>query len=233
LERLKKVAVNRALSDIRFFTERVLRYQLTAFHEKWFLFQLDNKETLILAPRGHGKSTVCTISFALWRVIQNPDIRILIVSNTASQAESFLREIRTQLTQNEVLTCLFGWAPAGSPRWSQTEIIVSERRRIAKEATVTALGVGGPVISKHYDTIILDDIIDEENARTEQQREKMQVWFYKSLLPCLEPDGEIHILGTRYHPYDLYNQLLAACNSKAAAFMPRDEAPCVSAGRRN
>jgi hypothetical protein len=76
------------------------------------------------------------------------------------------------------------------------------------------MGVGGPIISKHYDVIILDDIIDEENARTEEQREKMRVWYYKSLLPCLEPYGEIHILGTRYHPYDLYHELLTSCDAR-------------------
>lgn len=91
---------------------------------------------------------------------------------------------------------------------------MSSRRRIAKEATVTAMGVGGPIISKHYDTIILDDIIDEENARTQEQREKMRVWYYKSLLPCLEPEGEIHILGTRYHPYDLYHTLLTSFDTQ-------------------
>lgn len=206
--RLQKVATNQALNNIRYFVKEVLGYQLTGFHEKRFLLQLHHRETLILAPRGHGKSTICTITFSIWRIIHAPDIRILIVSNTAAQAESFLREIRTQLTQNEALTSIFG--SSLGPRWSQEEIIVSARRRIAKEATVTAMGVGGPIITKHYDMIILDDMINEENARTEEQREKMKVWYYKSLLPCLEPNGEIHILGTRYHPYDLYHTLLTS-----------------------
>jgi hypothetical protein len=209
---LRKVATSQALNNIRYFIEEVLGYQLTGFHSEWFLSQLQSRETLILAPRGHGKSTICTICFSIWRIIHAPDIRILIVSNTASQAESFLREIRTQLTQNEVLLSIFG--SSLGPRWSQEEIIVSARRRIAKEATITAMGVGGPIISKHYDVIILDDIIDEENARTEEQREKMKVWYYKSLLPCLEPYGEIHILGTRYHPYDLYHTLLTSSDAR-------------------
>ncbi|MFH1421744.1 MAG: terminase family protein [Planctomycetota bacterium] len=203
---MRKAATNRIRSDIKFFVKKLLGYQLTEFHAKWFLFQVQHKESLILAPRGHGKSTVCTVCYSIWSILQLPDIRILIVSNTAAQAESFLREIRTQLTQNDKLIAFFG--SYLGPRWTQEEIIVSKRRKIAKEATITAMGVGGPIISKHYDMIILDDIVDEDNARTEEQRNKIKVWYYKSLLPCLEPDGEIHVLGTRYHPYDLYNTLM-------------------------
>jgi predicted phage terminase large subunit-like protein len=47
-----------------------------------------------------------------------------------------------------------------------------------------------------------------ENARTERQRANLKEWFYSSLFPTLEPDGEIHILGTRYNPLDLYEDLI-------------------------
>ena len=51
-----------------------------------------------------------------------------------------------------------------------------------------------------------------ENARTERQRKNLNEWFYSSLLPTLEPDGEIHILGTRYNPLDLYEDLIKSRN---------------------
>lgn len=35
---------------------------------------------------------------------------------------------------------------------------------------------------------------------------------YSSLLPTLEPDGDIHILGTRYNPMDLYEDLIKSGN---------------------
>ena len=47
-----------------------------------------------------------------------------------------------------------------------------------------------------------------ENARTETQRNKLKDWFYSSLTPTLEPHGQFHILGTRYHPLDLYTDLI-------------------------
>ena len=42
----------------------------------------------------------------------------------------------------------------------------------------------------------------------------LKEWFYSSLYPTLEPDGEIHILGTRYSPMDLYEDLIKSKNYK-------------------
>ena len=54
----------------------------------------------------------------------------------------------------------------------------------------------------------LDDVVDDDNSRTEHQRQKLLTWYRKVLLPCLEPNGEIHAIGTRYHPMDLYGHFL-------------------------
>jgi len=149
---------------------------------------------------------VLTISFALHRACFNPELRILIVSNTADQAQTFLREIRDHLSSNVQLARFFGHIP-GRP-WSDKALRFANLSRRTKEPTFSGLGAAGAVISRHYDLIILDDLVDEENARTKKQREKIKTWLFKLLLPCLEPEGELHILGTRYHHQDLYGSLL-------------------------
>jgi predicted phage terminase large subunit-like protein len=194
--------------DAREFITRVLGYQFMPFHERWWEFAEKNGLSLILAPRGHGKSTILTMAFSLRRILNNPDLRLLIVSNTAAQAQSFLREIRHHLEINTRITDLYGDL-AGHP-WNESEINLASRLHGAKEATVTAMGVMGPVISKHYDITILDDVVDEEAARSKTMRRKMETWYYKELLPTLEPDGELHIIGTRYHHNDLYGRLIDA-----------------------
>ena len=81
------------------------------------------------------------------------------------------------------------------------------------------------MVSRHYDCILADDLIDEENSRTEGQREKTREWFWRSLMPTLEPHGRIHVLGTRYHFADLYGVLIegdfAACHQVVKA-LPDD-----------
>jgi predicted phage terminase large subunit-like protein len=190
------------------FIRDILGYELEWFQEEWLHFQIENQASLILAPRGHGKSTICTVCYPLWKLLRNPDLKILIVSNTQAQACAFLREIRANLESNDWIRDNFHGL-AGRP-WSEDELNLKIRRSIGKEASLTAMGVFGPIISKHYDIIILDDIVDEETAMSARQRERLRLWYYKTLLPCLEPDGEIHIMGTRYHYLDLYGHLINA-----------------------
>ena len=175
----------------------------------------DNQASMDLAPRGHGKSTIGDVDFCITKVLRNPDIRIMIGSKTQTQASAFLREIRTHFEQNVNLIRIFGdWKKSRDNVWNDKEFTVNRRTVIKKEATVSALGASGAVVSKHFDIIIGDDLVGFENARTEAQRKVLKEWFYSSLYPTLEPDGEIHILGTRYSPMDLYEDLIKSRNYK-------------------
>lgn len=175
----------------------------------------DNQASMDLAPRGHGKSTIGDVDFCITKVLRNPDIRIMIGSKTQTQASAFLKEIRTHFEQNVNLIRIFGdWKKSRDNVWNDKEFTVNRRTVIKKEATVSALGASGAVVSKHFDIIIGDDLIGFENARTEAQRKVLKEWFYSSLYPTLEPDGEIHILGTRYSPMDLYEDLIKSKNYK-------------------
>lgn len=175
----------------------------------------DNQASMDLAPRGHGKSTIGDVDFCITNVLRNPDIRIMIGSKTQTQASAFLKEIRTHFEQNVNLIRIFGdWKKSRDNVWNDKEFTVNRRTVIKKEATVSALGASGAVVSKHFDIIIGDDLVGFENARTEAQRKVLKEWFYSSLYPTLEPDGEIHILGTRYSPMDLYEDLIKSKNYK-------------------
>lgn len=185
----------------------VLGYDLRPFHLDMLAFQGSHPQTLQLAPRGFGKSTVLNITRAIHEVLRNPDVRVLIVSNTQLQAEVFLREVKNHFEHNPLLRAVFGDF-VSDQKWDVREVIVRPRRSRAKESTLSCVGVGGPVVSRHYDLILADDLIDEESARTEGQRDKVQSSFHQSLMPTLEPHGRIHVLGTRYHYQDLYGHLI-------------------------
>jgi predicted phage terminase large subunit-like protein len=184
---------------------RLLGNEVAPVHER-MAAAVACERSLTLAPRGFGKSTLLSVARSVFEIACNPDVRILLASNTQGQAEAFAREIRCHLERNHIFRAVYG--DLTGPKWTDREFIVGARRRIAKEPTLFATGVGGAVISRHFDIIICDDIVDEENARSETQRERLRVWFFKTLLPCLEPDGRLCIVGTRYHYRDLYGLLI-------------------------
>ncbi|MDY6967001.1 MAG: hypothetical protein SVM80_13770, partial [Halobacteriota archaeon] len=184
-------------------TRRVYGYRISDPHQN-ILDHIDaHQSTLDLAPRGIGKTRVLTIGWVTWKVINNPDLRILIVSDTDGHAVRFLKTIKTALEVSDTIKNYYG--DLRGDTWTDHEITLSGRSKIFTEATITAHGMySGAVTSGHYDIIIADDLINFDNSRTEGQRERAKDWFKTTLLPTLLTDGEIHVLGTRYNPQDLY-----------------------------
>lgn len=197
-----------AQDRIDILAEEILGYSLEEHHQAILASQQDPFEgrQMSLAFRGAGKSTVGTIARVIYEILKNPNIRILICSNTQIQAEIFLREIKAHFESNDKLKDIFG--DFVGPKWDAKEIIVKGRTKAYRESTVSCIGVGGPTASRHYDLIIGDDLADEENSRTELQRDRLWTWFMKSLLPTLMSAGRLFILGTRWHPQDIYGTLI-------------------------
>lgn len=186
---------------------RLLGFEVASVHMR-LAESIGLDRSLALAPRGFGKSSLLSVVRCIFEIVRNPDIRVLLASNTHSQAAAFVGEVRGHLEGNPIFRQIFG--DLVGRKWTDRELVTSARRRIAKEPTIFATGVDGALISRHFDLVICDDIVDEENSRTRARREKLRTWFFKVLLPCLEPEAKLCLVGTRYHYRDLYGHLIAS-----------------------
>lgn len=200
----REILVNNRLDIL---AKEVLGYEVMPFHIKMQRHLMAHKETLHLVFRGAGKTTTLTVCKIILRILQNRNVRILIASKTSGFAESILNEIKTHFAENQRLIELFGNLVGDN--WNQGEITVAGRDKPAKEPTVTTVGVNGQTVGYHFDMVILDDIVDEDNSRTEYMRERVKTWYYKVLTPTFEPWCEVHVIGTRYHFDDIYGWFLA------------------------
>ncbi len=190
------------LARFDFFMSSTLHYKVMPFHARIIEHMERTRYSLVLGPRGSGKSITGDVAYCLHQMVKNPNIRICIASKSGPQAKGFLQEIKAHIEGNEDFIKLFGNLKGTT--WNEDEILISTRTKILKEPTITALGAGAGIPGRHFDLIIGDDLVDEENSATEHQREKNKKWFYTTLMPTLEPEGELRLLGTRYHVHDLY-----------------------------
>jgi predicted phage terminase large subunit-like protein len=198
------------LSGLFAFSRDVLGYdQLCELHLEWFKALLENQFLLLLAPRGHLKSTVATTCFPLWRLAKNRNLRILIIAETHGIAKKLLYAIQQQILVNEKFRYLYGSWDTNASKWTEDSITIP-RKRVVKEPSITCCGVLGNLVSMHNDLIILDDAVSNGNSYTPGQREKLQDWFSSVILPALEPDGQLCIVGTRWHQLDLYSHILSS-----------------------
>lgn len=215
-DHIRRAVIERNRIDI--LAGEVLGYTIKPMHLKMMRFQFEHRDSLQLAFRGGGKTTVLTVAKAVHYLIKNRDFRILLVSKTKGNAEAFLKEIKGHLENNQRLIEIFGpfYDPARVGKWDNTEIEVVGKQKATKEANITCVGVDSAVVSKHYDALLCDDMVDDSNARTHYMREGVRVFYYQTLLPTLEPPdnsvphrGENHKHGTRYHFADTYGHLIA------------------------
>lgn len=159
----------------------------------------DSDRKLICVPRGTFKSSLVSITYPIWVLMNNPDARILIDSELYTNAVAYLREIKLHL-QSESFIKVFGdWK---TDVWNESEIVIAPRKRILKDPSIMVGGIGTSKVGRHFTHIIGDDMNSDSNSATKEQRDKV-VHHYQMNLAILEPDGTYAISGTRYSSGDL------------------------------
>jgi predicted phage terminase large subunit-like protein len=199
--------------DVFAYGEYAFRHRPAAHHQEmvtWILERLANHENgVVLEPRGHAKTTWANTILLSWLIAKNRDIRVALVSKTEKQSNAFSRAIKFNFETNEFHREVFGDL-VGPAKWTDDEWI--QRGSLlhrSNNVTLYSRGALSAIVSKRFDLIICDDILDNENSSTPEQREKMETWFWQTLKPCLAPGGSIIIIGTRWAEDDLYQRLIA------------------------
>ena len=205
---MRKLAPN----DIYAYGEYVFGHQPAPHHVEMMEFILscirEHKDGVCLLPRGHAKTTWGDTILLSWLLAKNPNLRVGLISNTSTQAKDFSRAVRWTFENNDRFRDVFG-PKTGTVKWTDAEWIqLDSPLHGTKDVSCYAIGAGGAIISKRFDLILCDDIIDEENVTTIDQLEKVENWFSKTLRPCRAPGGSIIVLGTRWGEGDLYEKLI-------------------------
>jgi len=209
---LKKQIIENNRIDL--LATEILGYIVKPFHFSMMKFQFLHPNNLQLVYRGSGKTSICTVTKSVHVLLKDPNLRILIASKTTGNAESFLKEIKAHFEKDKLVE-MFGTYYDRNRKWDNREIEIAQRTKITKESTITCIGIDGTVVSKHYDIIFSDDLVDQNNSLTEYMREKTKDFYYSAICPTLEPPdknvphrGEHHRQGTRFHYNDLYGHLI-------------------------
>lgn len=166
---------------------------------------------IVNVPPEHGKSTTLTINYITYRLVKDPNTRVIIISKTQAMARKFLYSIKQRLTHPSYaeLQNTFG-PPEGydhdAESWSQDMIYLSGDSRDSgeKDPSVQALGIRGHVYGARADIIVLDDGVDLQNAH---EYEKQISWIQSEVVSRISASGMFLVVGTRLAPKDLYLEL--------------------------
>lgn len=176
-----------------------------------------------LWARNHYKSTIITFGKSLQDILASHgddplrewqrEATIGIFSATRPLAKGFLRQIKQELENNNLLKSLFPDILYDKPqnqaaKWSEDEGIIVKRKSNPKEATVEAWGlIDGMPVGKHYFLMIYDDVVTDGNVTTPEMIFKTTEKF--ELSSNLGTSGGLtRLIGTRYHFNDTYQVML-------------------------
>lgn len=160
----------------------------------------------IAAPRGEAKSTITSQLFVLWCVATERKWYAMIGMDAFDQAALMLEAIKAELESNPRLLMDFPEVCGIGPVWQAGVIVTRNERKIE------AVGCGKRIRGRRHgphrpDLFIGDDLENDENVRTPEQRDKLQSWITKAVLK-LGGAGEKFdciIIGTILH----YDSVLA------------------------
>ena len=152
--------------------------------------RMDGCKRVVAAPRGHAKSTSLTFKGTIHAVVYGYKHYPIIISDSSDQAEGFLDNIRVEFEENEAIREDFG--DLTGKVWRSNVLVTSTNIK------VEAIGSGKKIRGRKHrnwrpDLLILDDIENDENVRTPEQRAKLDSWFKKRFL---RPVMIIQILST-------------------------------------
>lgn len=177
----------------------------------WWTRSGNKKHQLLLLPRDHMKSALVAYRVA-WELTRDPTLRVLYISSTSNLATKQLKFIK------DVLTCdnyrrlwpeMVNKDEMKREKWTEREISLDHPKRAEwsiRDPSIFTAGLTSNIVGLHADIAVLDDVVVASNAYTEDGREKVKDQY--SLLSSIETvNAQEWVVGTRYHPLDLYYDL--------------------------
>jgi hypothetical protein len=159
------------------------------------------RRSVIEAFRGVGKSWL-TSAFVCWLLLNNPQLKILVVSASKERADAFSTFVKRLINEIPMLQHL-------KPQDGQRDSVIAFDVGAATpdhSPSVKSVGITGQITGSRADVLIADDVEVPNNSATQMMRDKLSE-AVKEFDAILKPGGRILYLGTPQTEMSLYNQL--------------------------
>lgn len=185
---------------------RFLGYTLTPMQRDIARYmQYGPRQSMVAAQRGEAKSTLAAL-FAVWRIIQNWNEWVLIVSGGETQASEVALLI-IQLIERWGILCYLRPDRSRGDRTSYEHYdIHCDLREVSKSPSVACVGITAQLQGKRATLLIPDDIETTNNSLTATNREILLLRSKEFGAICV--DGKILYLGTPQTKDSIYRTLV-------------------------
>ena len=147
------------------------------------------------APRGHGKTTDAHLVFFVWCIVNDLKHFMVLFSDAIELAETIVESIKAELEENDNLKADFPHATGTGKVWKIGDIVTRNGIRVkgfgsGKRVRGIKHGVWRP------DHAGIDDLENDENVRSRDQRDKLEAWLDEAVGNLGAVDASMSILYT-------------------------------------
>jgi hypothetical protein len=174
-------------------------------------FMNHHRKSVFILPINHTK-TFSIVAYILWLIARDPTVRVAVFSATEAQAAKIVGLVKSYIEGSEAFKFLsYGKVRPGST-WTSTKLRVKHSKR-SKDDTLTAFGIDSKGIAGgRYDHLFGDDLLNESNTQTKDQREALIKTFTQVINSRVEPEsvnprGSVVLTNSAWHPDDLLHSM--------------------------
>lgn len=166
-----------------------------------FLQNPPSDRVIIQGFRGVAKSFL-TCAYAVWRLWEDRDLKVLIVSASSDRADANARFIKSIINSIPFLADM----KANKDQLDTQNLFNVGGAKADISPSVKSVGITSQITGTRADLLISDDVEVPKNAGTQMQRDKLAE-AVKEYDAILKPNGQIIYLGTPQNEASLYNSL--------------------------
>ena len=180
------------------------------FHrEVWEMYCSDAPQCAVAAPRGHAKSTAFTLSYGLAVVLFREQNYVVILGSSEDMAVESLGELVLELAENEDIIRDFGIKRFITEQ--KTDVIVECDD--GHQFRIIGRGAGQKIRGRKWrgkrpGLILFDDIEDDEQVESRDQRVKFRKWFFRAAKQAVRIGGKVRGHGTILHEDSMLANLM-------------------------
>jgi len=163
------------------------------------------KRLCVAMPPRHSKSSLITLAFPMWLIFHNPNLNILIITNSGGLSEKFGISLREYISEYGKYFNVY----LSDVKKSSSYLMFCDESKRLYNGSIRLVGKGGSITGTDADILILDDIYKGlEEEFTPSALQKTNENFYNQLIEQrLEPHSLLIILHTRWRSNDLQGYL--------------------------
>lgn len=176
---------------------------------------INEQMSVVVAFRGSAKSTIFSLSYPIWAILGKQQKKfVLILSQTQIQARQILKNIKDELSHNNLLKDDLGPFEEPDDEWHSLSIVIPKYNARIMVASSEQSIRGMRHNSYRPDLIICDDIEDIASAKTKEGREKTFRWLASEVLPAGDIKTKVVVIGNLVHEDSVIMRLRQKINDK-------------------